>query len=86
MKFFVTTVGDDDVGRPRKTFPVLIDNLPEDAMFWDEKTKQEARSILAAAFAILLGVPCYVTFESDPPEEPDDALMYDHEEGMETRG
>lgn len=81
MKFFIRN-GDHSI-------PVDIDELPESAMFFDEKTKQEARSTLAAAFAILLGVPCYVTFESDSKERDDpdgDALMYDHEEGMETRG
>lgn len=55
-------------------------------MFWDEDTREEARMILNDAFSALLDAGCYVAFESDPPEEPGDALMYDHEEGMETRG
>lgn len=107
MKFFVTAAGDDDVGLPSRTSVVTIDDLPEDAMFWDEDTREEARMILNDAFSALLDAGCYVTFESDPPEpdegdlldfleeeramrerdDPDDdALIYDHEEGMETRG
>lgn len=76
MKFFVTAAGEDEVGIPSRTFAVTVDNLPEDAMFWDEETKQEARSTLAAAFAILLGVPCYVTFESDSSEELLDSTLW----------
>lgn len=93
MRFFLHTPGEF-------TLAVTIDGLPEDAVFWDKETREETRSVLEYTFAILLNKPIYVSFESDPKEielwpvsdteamdrAAGDDLMYDHEEGMETRG
>jgi hypothetical protein len=74
MKFFVRSPGDPDVGIASLTFAVTAD-VPEEVLFFDRESRDEARSILAAAFAAILDDPVYVWFESDPSvDDPLDEL------------